>query len=450
MSLVGRVIGGGSDRQPARPSRPQATQPPPPMTARSAAPAREAAAAALLPLALAASALAQVDRQPPPSADQRRAADSRAAPAAPAAGAPMPPPPPPAAPQGGTDAAAARAGQDHRPAHQHHRADRQAGALRHPDHHGALLLFHAAPARRRKPRPLCRSRITAPTSRRARVFSGWMYGSSPGLNGVEHPLYDVWVISCNNSARAGAVAGQSPSTAPVQGGRRRIRPTRKRHPRRCRKARGPSRPRSNGQIASRFSASCSFARYCCARNFHGAEPRQMRGEELGVQQREAAALQPLHQMHQRHLAGVALAGEHAFAEKRRAQPHAIKPAHQLAVLPAFDRMGMAAGMQRGIEAQDLAVDPAFLAPRRRRGAGLHHVARRPWSAVTVKRAAAHGAGQAARHMETVQRNDAALFRRHPVERGIVAPLAPWETGPRHRRAAASRGVRRGVPCIAQE
>jgi hypothetical protein len=33
-----------------------------------------------------------------------------------------------------------------------------------------------------------------------RIFSGWMYGSSPGLNAVEHPLYDVWVISCNNNA----------------------------------------------------------------------------------------------------------------------------------------------------------------------------------------------------------------------------------------------------------
>lgn len=29
-----------------------------------------------------------------------------------------------------------------------------------------------------------------------RVFSGWMYASSPGLNGLEHPLYDVWVIRC--------------------------------------------------------------------------------------------------------------------------------------------------------------------------------------------------------------------------------------------------------------
>ncbi len=47
-----------------------------------------------------------------------------------------------------------------------------------------------------------------------RVFSGWMYASSPGLNGVEHPLYDVWAISCNN-APAPAVAANT-STAPVK------------------------------------------------------------------------------------------------------------------------------------------------------------------------------------------------------------------------------------------
>jgi len=39
-----------------------------------------------------------------------------------------------------------------------------------------------------------------------RVFSGWMYASSPGLNGMEHPLYDVWVISCRGGASAPTVA----------------------------------------------------------------------------------------------------------------------------------------------------------------------------------------------------------------------------------------------------
>lgn len=29
-----------------------------------------------------------------------------------------------------------------------------------------------------------------------RVFTGWMMASSPALNGLEHSVYDVWVISC--------------------------------------------------------------------------------------------------------------------------------------------------------------------------------------------------------------------------------------------------------------
>ncbi len=32
------------------------------------------------------------------------------------------------------------------------------------------------------------------------LFSGWMYASSPGLSALEHPTYDVWVISCTTSS----------------------------------------------------------------------------------------------------------------------------------------------------------------------------------------------------------------------------------------------------------
>ena len=31
---------------------------------------------------------------------------------------------------------------------------------------------------------------------RERVFEGWMMASSPALNALEHPVYDVWVITC--------------------------------------------------------------------------------------------------------------------------------------------------------------------------------------------------------------------------------------------------------------
>lgn len=33
---------------------------------------------------------------------------------------------------------------------------------------------------------------------RKRVFSGWMFAESPGLNAVEHPTFDVWLTGCRD------------------------------------------------------------------------------------------------------------------------------------------------------------------------------------------------------------------------------------------------------------
>lgn len=30
------------------------------------------------------------------------------------------------------------------------------------------------------------------------VFQGWTYASSPGLNPLQHPVYDAWVVACRN------------------------------------------------------------------------------------------------------------------------------------------------------------------------------------------------------------------------------------------------------------
>lgn len=38
-----------------------------------------------------------------------------------------------------------------------------------------------------------------PPEEHERIFSGWMFASSPGLNAVEHPVYDVWLIDCKMS-----------------------------------------------------------------------------------------------------------------------------------------------------------------------------------------------------------------------------------------------------------
>ncbi len=32
-----------------------------------------------------------------------------------------------------------------------------------------------------------------------RIFTGWMFAASPGLNAVEHPVYDVWLTGCKGA-----------------------------------------------------------------------------------------------------------------------------------------------------------------------------------------------------------------------------------------------------------
>ena len=46
-----------------------------------------------------------------------------------------------------------------------------------------------------------------------RVFSGWLFKNSPGLNVVEHPIYDVWVKDCEMSFPGEEEALSRPSSA---------------------------------------------------------------------------------------------------------------------------------------------------------------------------------------------------------------------------------------------
>jgi hypothetical protein len=40
-----------------------------------------------------------------------------------------------------------------------------------------------------------------------RIFTGWMFASSPGLHAVEHPVFDVWLTNCKT------VSGEADSTS---------------------------------------------------------------------------------------------------------------------------------------------------------------------------------------------------------------------------------------------
>lgn len=37
---------------------------------------------------------------------------------------------------------------------------------------------------------------------RAEVFSGWMFASSPALSAMDHAVYDVWILTCQNRRRS--------------------------------------------------------------------------------------------------------------------------------------------------------------------------------------------------------------------------------------------------------
>jgi len=47
-----------------------------------------------------------------------------------------------------------------------------------------------------------------------RIFTGWMFAASPGLHGVEHPIYDVWLKDCKGGAPPTPVLEAQPAPPP--------------------------------------------------------------------------------------------------------------------------------------------------------------------------------------------------------------------------------------------
>jgi hypothetical protein len=51
---------------------------------------------------------------------------------------------------------------------------------------------------------------------RKRIFTGWMFAESPGLNAVEHPLYDVWLTGCRDPNAPPPVVETAPDSKTLQ------------------------------------------------------------------------------------------------------------------------------------------------------------------------------------------------------------------------------------------
>jgi hypothetical protein len=50
-----------------------------------------------------------------------------------------------------------------------------------------------------------------------RIFTGWMFAESPGIYGLEHPTYDVWLTACEKPLRSTAEQNPAPAQAPGEG-----------------------------------------------------------------------------------------------------------------------------------------------------------------------------------------------------------------------------------------
>ena len=56
---------------------------------------------------------------------------------------------------------------------------------------------------------------TRPGEDRTRLFSGWMFSSSPALSALEHPVYDVNLLECRPASGSPAPAAAAPAPAPA-------------------------------------------------------------------------------------------------------------------------------------------------------------------------------------------------------------------------------------------
>lgn len=50
-----------------------------------------------------------------------------------------------------------------------------------------------------------------------RLFTGWMFAESPGLNAVEHPVFDIWLTGCRKPIGGGGSVAASPDGNPAVG-----------------------------------------------------------------------------------------------------------------------------------------------------------------------------------------------------------------------------------------
>ena len=149
------------------------------------------------------------------------------------------------------------------------------------------------------------------------------------------------------------------------------------------------------------------------------------GLRLAVEQFRPCPAQRRHQPGQRHLAGIAAAAEHRFAAEHPVKPDTVKPARQLALVPAFDRMGMAQPVHHAVGFGDPPADPRLV----RVGAGGSAF----FQNAAESRVAGNGKAPLPQHLgqrtgadKAVQRQDRPALWLYPEHLWIVARIGHGE------------------------
>src|SRR4029078_9230007 len=153
----------------------------------------------------------------------------------------------------------------------------------------------------------------------------------------------------------------------------------------------------------------------------GAELAQVVGDELRVEQPEAAVGEACREIDERHLRTTALVEDHALAEEGAVQRDTVEAADEATVVPHFDGVAMAEAEQVAIKPADTLVDQGGAAPGPRGGAALDDALD-----VSVdlyrERGGAQRAGEPAWDMHLIEREDAAVLRLDPVKRRVLCAL----------------------------
>ena len=94
-----------------------------------------------------------------------------------------------------------------------------------------------------------------------RIFTGWMFASSPGLHAVEHPIYDLWLTDCKGGTQVVAAEARTPEPTPAAQPQQKAQPKQKQIQQQPQAAAARSRCRRRRAIrrSGNSAASCASA-----------------------------------------------------------------------------------------------------------------------------------------------------------------------------------------------